>query len=80
MQINTNQLVSITEANQNFSKVARTVDENGFAVVLKNNVPKYVIMEYSQMEKLQESQDDKIMSVAEKVLSKNLEAFKELAK
>ncbi|WP_250229682.1 type II toxin-antitoxin system Phd/YefM family antitoxin [Anaeropeptidivorans aminofermentans] len=80
MQINTNQLVSITEANQNFSKVARTVDENGFAVVLKNNVPKYVIMEYSQMEKLQESQDDKIISVAEKVLSKNLEAFKELAK
>ena len=30
MNINTNNLVSITEANQNFSKVARLVDENGY--------------------------------------------------
>lgn len=29
MTINTNTLVSITEANQNFSKVARLVDEQG---------------------------------------------------
>ena len=28
MTINTNTLVSITEANQNFSKVARLVDQN----------------------------------------------------
>ena len=38
MMVNTNNLVSITEANQNFSKVARLVDENGAAVILKNNV------------------------------------------
>ena len=36
MMVNTNNLVSITEANQNFSKVARLVDENGAAVILKN--------------------------------------------
>ena len=41
MNINTNNLVSITEANQNFSKVARLVDENGSAVILKNNVPQF---------------------------------------
>lgn len=29
MMVNTNNLVSITEANQNFSKVARLVDERG---------------------------------------------------
>ena len=46
MQINTDNLVSITEANQNFSRVARLVDENGAAVILKNNVPRYVIMEF----------------------------------
>ena len=39
MNINTNSLVSITEANQNFSRVARLVDETGAAVVLKNNIP-----------------------------------------
>ena len=46
MTVNTNSLVSITEANQNFSKVARLVDENGSAIILKNNVPRYIIMEF----------------------------------
>ena len=36
MNIDTNNLVSITEANQNFSKIARMVDENGSVVILKN--------------------------------------------
>ena len=52
MVINTDNLVSITEANQNFSRVARMVDENGAAVILKNNVPRYVLMEFSQVEDL----------------------------
>ena len=42
MQINIKNLISITEANQNFSKVARMVDEQGVAVILKNNNPRYV--------------------------------------
>ena len=41
MNVNTNNLVSITEANQNFSRVARMVDENGSVVILKNNTPRY---------------------------------------
>ena len=60
MMVNTNNLVSITEANQNFSKVARLVDENGAAVILKNNVPRYVLIEFSQFEKEQQASDDEI--------------------
>lgn len=36
MNINTNDRVSITEANQNFSKIARLVDEKGTAVITRN--------------------------------------------
>ena len=50
MNINTNNLVSITEANQNFSKVARLVDESGAVVILKNNVPRYLVVEFSAAE------------------------------
>jgi len=50
MQINTKNLVSITEANQNSSKVARLVDENGAAIILKNNAPRYVLIEFSQFQ------------------------------
>ena len=56
MVINTDNLVSITEANQNFSRVARMVDENGAAVILKNNVPRYVLMEFSQVEDEQQGE------------------------
>ncbi len=58
MMINSNTLVSITEANQNFSKVARLVDEQGSAVILKNNVPRYLIVEFSQAEQMQAAEDE----------------------
>ncbi|WP_061994250.1 hypothetical protein [Clostridium sp. ATCC 25772] len=38
----------ISEANQNFSRVARMVDENGAAITLKNNAPRYVLIEVLQ--------------------------------
>lgn len=58
MNINTNSLVSITEANQNFSRVARLVDETGAAVILKNNVPRYLIVEFSQAEEAQKASNE----------------------
>ncbi len=80
MMVNTNALVSITEANQNFSKVARLVDENGAAIILKNNVPRYVIMEFSEAEKMELAPDEEITRISERLISNNLEAYKELAK
>ncbi|MBU5255825.1 type II toxin-antitoxin system Phd/YefM family antitoxin [Tissierella praeacuta] len=80
MNININNLVSISEANQNFSKVARMVDENGAAVILKNNKPRYVLIEYSQLEKEEIVDDIEVEDVAKNILSKHMRAFEELAK
>ncbi len=80
MTINTNTLVSITEANQNFSRVARIVDENGSAIILKNNVPRYIIMEFPEAEKLQTAPDEDVEAISQRLIAKNLEAYKELAK
>ena len=44
MMINSDTMVSITEANQNFSRVARLVDQNGQAVILKNTQQKQSLM------------------------------------
>ena len=57
MMVNTDNLISITEANQNFSKVARMVEEKGSAVILKNNVPRYIVIEFSRAEQMQEAAD-----------------------
>lgn len=80
MMINSNTMVSITEANQNFSKVARLVDEQGSAVILKNNVPRYLVVEFSQVEQMQAAQDEDIMQISARLIQQNRAAYEELAK
>ena len=80
MTVNTKNLVSITEANQNFSRVARLVDENGAAVILKNNVPRYVLVEFSQAEQEQLAEDEDVLAVSQRLIAKNRHAYEELAK
>ena len=80
MVINTDNLVSITEANQNFSRVARMVDENGAAVILKNNVPRYVLMVFSQVEYEQQAKDEDILEISKRLIAKNKQAYEVLAK
>ncbi len=80
MNINTKNLVSITEANQNFSKVARLVDENGSVIILKNNVPRYLVMEFSSAEEEQLAADEDVMAISKRLIEKNRQAYEVLAK
>ncbi len=80
MMINTDTMVSMTEANQNFSKVARLVDEHGAAVILKNNVPRYLVVEFSQAEQMQAASDEDILDVSARLIRQNRAAYEELAK
>ena len=80
MVINTDNLVSITEANQNFSRVARLVDENGAAVILKNNTPRYVLIEFSQLESEQQASDEDVLALSRRLMAKNKEAYEVQAK
>lgn len=80
MHIDLKNLVSISEANQNFSKVARMVDENGAAVILKNNSPRYVLIDYSKLQEDTDADHEALETVAARILQKNKKAFEELAK
>ena len=80
MMISTDGMVSISEANQNFSKVARLVDQTGQAVILKNNVPRYLVIEFSQAEAEQLADDEDVRSISKRLIEKNRKAYEELAK
>ena len=80
MTINTDNLVSITEANQNFSRVERLVDQNGSVVILKNNVPRYLIMEFSAAEEEQLAAGEDVLAVSRRLIEKNKQAYEVLAK
>ena len=80
MMINTENMISISEANQNFSKVARLVDQTGQAVILKNNVPRYLVIEFSQAEAEQLADDEDVRSISKRLIEKNRKAYEDLAK
>lgn len=80
MTIDTNTMISITEANQNFSKVAKVVDEHGTAVILKNNVPKYLVIDFSKAEKERVANDEDVFATSERLIKQNTEAYEVLAK
>jgi len=80
MNINTNLLMSMTEANQNFSKVVRLVDESGMAVILKNNKPRYMVLNFKEYDEIQAARRKLFDTAADSVISENLEALRELAK
>lgn len=83
MMVNTNLMVGMTEANQNFSKVTRLVDEEGMAIILKSNKPKYMVVEFEEYEAFDEirrERQNRINQTASRIIDENIEAFKELAK
>ena len=80
MNINTNNMVSITEANQNFSKVTRVVDEHGTAVILKNNVPRYLVIDFSKAEQEKIASTEDVFAISERLIKQNMEAYEVLAK
>lgn len=80
MQINTNTIVSVTEANQNFSRVTRIAEKNGLAVIFKNNRPKYMVIDLESSPMLELTDDEKIDIVAARILKRFKPAFEELAK
>ena len=80
MMIDTDNMVSMTEANQNFSNVVHTVDKNGMAVILKNNKPKYKLIDIEHDTTIEMTDDEKIDFVAARILKLYRPAFEELAK
>ena len=78
MKIDTDNIFSISEANQNFSKIAKAVDKNGNVVILKNNKPKYVIKPFVNLE--QEIPDSEMLEIiANRILKEHRHAFEVLA-
>ncbi len=80
MMINSNAIVSATEANQNFSRVARMAEAHGHVVVFKNNRPKLLVIDLDKEPQIDMTEDEKLDFVAARILREHRAAFEELAK
>lgn len=80
MIIDTETMISITEANQNFSRVTKLVDEHGTAVILKNNIPRYLVIDFSKAEREKKASTEDVIAISERMIQQNMESYEVLAK
>lgn len=80
MNIDTETITTMTEANQNFSKVARVAENNGQAVIFKNNKPKFLLIDVESNSYFDITDDEKIDIAAKRIMKRFKPALEELAK
>lgn len=80
MNINSETITTMTEANQNFSKVAKVAENNGQAVIFKNNKPKFLLIDVDSNSYFDITDDEKIDVAAKRIMNRFKPAFEELAK
>lgn len=79
MKVETKNLVSMTDANQNFSRVARMVDEEGPVVILRNSRPKYIVIEYDSVRGDEIADETSLRAVSRRIMDQRAEAYTQLA-
>lgn len=77
MMLDTDAIVSMAEAEEDFSRVTRIADQYGQAVIFKHDKPRHVVID---LEKVSLTDDEKIDLAAAEILKKYKPAFQELAK
>lgn len=80
MNIDTNTVVSMTGANQNFSKVTHITDQYGRAVIFKNNAPRYLVLKFAVADKVEAVSTQDVLASSSKIMDLYDDAFKELAR
>ena len=80
MTIDTNTIITATEANQNFTRATKIAEKNGQAVIFKNNRPRYLLIDMENSPMLDLTEDEKIDIIAARILKRFRPAFEELAK
>ncbi len=77
MNMNEKEMISITDANKNFSKVVKILEKEDKVIILKNNKPVYVL---TKVKDFNLNEDEKLELVALRILLEHKKAFEELAK
>lgn len=79
MIVNTDTMISISDVNKNFSNVTKTVEKYGYAIVLKNNTPKYIISEFNQVASEEHVSNEDLLKASAKLIARNKKVYEELA-
>lgn len=79
MIVNTQKMVSMTEASQNFSKVVKITNIEGSALVMRNNKPEYILLKLNNTQKYETADNNELDVISKKLIQQNMDAYKKLA-
>ena len=71
MNVNSNDPVSITGANQSFSRASRIADGSGAVAMLKDKVPRCLPIEFGKAEEKQLASDKDVLAVSKRLTARN---------
>lgn len=77
---NTKRMISMTEANRNFSKAVKTANADGSVFIMQDNKPEYILLKINNNEKYETADDKELDAVSRQLLEQNKEGYKKLAK
>lgn len=80
MLTNPENTVAISEANKNFSLVARRVDADGAVIVTRNNKPAYIVISYPAARESERASNEDVLAVARRYMADHRAAFEALAR
>lgn len=74
----TNNLISTEEAQQNFSKITRIVDECGCVILYQDNIPRYLLTELGQ-EEFTFAEEEELDRISAHLIRQNQQSYEVLA-
>lgn len=77
---NTKRVISMIEANRNFSKAVKTANADEFVFIMQDNKPEYILLKINNNEKYETTDDKELDAVSRQLLEQNKEAYKMLEK
>ena len=81
MKLDAKMIISLSRAKKEFSHATRIADSYGRAVILKDNKPKYLLVDLEQEALIYDLTDEEKLEIASKRIMKQYKpAFEELAK
>ena len=81
MNPDTQMMVPISEADKDFSHIMHMADNYGYVVILKDNKPKYLLVDLEQESLIYDlTEEEKQEIAAKRIMKQHKPAFEELAK
>lgn len=81
MNLDTQMMVPISEADKDFSHVIHLVENHGRVVILKDNKPKYLLVDLEHEPLIYDLTDEEKLEIASRrILRQHKPAFEKLAK